>query len=128
MLDGKTGPRRVWPCYPEWYDEWHLWEIGQLPQVTGKDNSALGGRVTQALKRYGFRKPYNLRHAWAVRTLEFGLDVSLVAAQMGHSVQVHTDVYHHWISDRHHQRAFEILMQRPDRPQSPRAYAFLEAG
>lgn len=58
VLDGKTGARRVWPCFPEWYDKWHLWEIDQLPQVTGKDNSALGGRVTQALKRYGFCKPY----------------------------------------------------------------------
>ena len=90
-----------------------------MPKVTGKDNSALGMRMTQAFKRYGFSKPYNLRHAWAIRTLGFGLDVSLGAAQMGHSVQVHTDIYHHWISDRHHQRAFEILMERPDRPLAP---------
>jgi integrase len=119
VLDGKTGRRRVWPCYPEWYEKWHLWEIERIPKVTGKDNSALGMRMTQALKRYGFTKPYNLRHAWAVRTLEFGLDVSLAAAQMGHSIQVHTGIYHHWINDRHHQRAFELLMQRTDRPLAP---------
>jgi integrase len=119
VLDGKTGGRRVWACYPEWWDSWRLWDIERLPQVTGKDNSALGGRVTQALKRYGFVKPYNLRHAWAVRTMEFGLDVSLAAAQMGHSVAVHTNVYHHWIDDRVHQRAFEALMNRSDRPMPP---------
>lgn len=119
VLNGKTGRRRVWPCYPEWYEKWRLWETERIPQVTGKDNSALGMRLTQALKRYGFLKPYNLRHAWAIRTLEFGLDISLAADQMGHSVQVHTNIYHHWISDRHHQRAFEILMQRTDRPLAP---------
>lgn len=21
---GKTGSRRVWACYPEWWDKWHL--------------------------------------------------------------------------------------------------------
>lgn len=119
VLDGKTGPRRIWPCHPEWWQRWQLWEVERLPQVSGRDNSALGGRVTQAFKRHGFLHPYNLRHAWAVRSLEYGLDVSLAAAQMGHSVQVHTSIYHHWISDRHHQRAFELLMQRSDRPIAP---------
>jgi hypothetical protein len=38
------------------------------------------------------------------------------AAQMSHSVQVHYDIYHHWITDKHHQRAFEVLMNQGDRP------------
>ncbi len=116
--DGKTGRRRVWACYPEWYEMWDLAHT-ELPLVTGKDNSALGGRVTNALKRYGFLKPYNLRHAWAVRTLEFGLPTELAAAQMGHSHLVHTQTYHHWITDATHQRAYDIAMNRPDRPKPP---------
>ncbi|GAP95019.1 hypothetical protein NIES2104_15390 [Leptolyngbya sp. NIES-2104] len=45
-----------------------MWDISLLPQVTGKSNSALGGRVPNAFKRYGFHKPYYLRHCWAVRS------------------------------------------------------------
>ncbi|MCY7275975.1 MAG: hypothetical protein LH702_20115 [Phormidesmis sp. CAN_BIN44] len=79
----------------------------------------MGGRVTQAFKRYGFVKPYNLRHCWAVRTIEFGLPVELAAQQMGHSLKVHADRYHAWISDDVHQRAYDAAMQRPDLPLAP---------
>ena len=116
---GKTGARRVWACYPEWWDKWHLWDVKLLPQVMGRDNSALGSRVTQALKRYGFQHPYNLRHAWAVRTIEFGLPVELAAQQMGHSLKVHSETYHQWISDDVHQRAYDLAMNRSDRPLPP---------
>jgi hypothetical protein len=116
---GKTGARRVWACYPEWWDKWHLWDVSLLPQVTGDSNAALGGRVTNALKRYGFSKPYNLRHAWAVRTIEFDIPVELAAQQMGHSVSVHSETYHAWISEGVHQRAFDRALQRPDRPLPP---------
>jgi integrase len=119
VQDGKTGSRRVYPIYPEWAIQWELENVN-LPRCTGKTNSDLGNRVTHAFKRLDIPfNPYDLRHAWAVRSLEFGLDVSLAAAQMGHSVQVHTDLYHHWISEEVHQRAFNILLNRPDRPHPP---------
>lgn len=116
---GKTGARRVWACYPEWWDMWRLWDVKLLPQVTGKSNSDLGNRVTHAFRRYGFLKPYNLRHRWAVRTIEFDIPVELAAQQMGHSLKVHHETYHHWISDDVHQRAFDRAMQRIDRPLPP---------
>lgn len=119
VTDGKTGRRRVWACYPEWAIDFDLQNM-KLPNCKGRNNSDLGNRVTNFFGRnkLGFA-PYDLRHAWAVRTLEFGLDISLAAQQMGHSVQVHTDIYHQWISDRHHQRAYELLMNRGDRPLAP---------
>lgn len=120
VSDGtKTDRRRVWACYPEWAVDFDLQNI-KLPLVTGKNNTELGSRVTKAFSRYelGF-KPYDLRHCWAIRTLEFGLDISLAAQQMGHSVQVHSEQYHHWISDRHHQKAYDLLMNRSDRPLAP---------
>jgi integrase len=119
VLDGKTGARRVWACYPEWVDQFSL-RSPQIPAVTGRNNSELGERAAQYFRRAELPFPlYNLRHCWAVRTLEFGLDISLAAQQMGHSVKVHTDLYHRWVSDRHHQRAFEALMMRSDRPLPP---------
>lgn len=119
VADGKTGSRRIWACFPEWVDTFELKSVS-LPQVTGKTNADLGERVSKAFRRYSIPfTPYILRHCWAVRTLEFGLDISLSAQQMGHSVKVHTEIYHHWISDRHHQKAYDLLMQRSDRPKPP---------
>lgn len=120
VLDGsKTDFHRVYPLYPEWVNEWGL-ATGDLPSCTGANNSALGSRVTHAFVRYGIPfNPYDLRHAWAVRSLEFGLPVELAAQQMGHSVDVHCRTYHRWISEDVHDRAYKILINRPDRPQAP---------
>lgn len=120
VLDGsKTDFHRVWPLYPEWVELWGLTE-GTLPTCTGPNNSALGHRVTTAFRRYGIPfKPYDLRHAWAVRSLEFGLPVELAAQQMGHSVDVHCRTYHRWISEDVHERAYRLMMAREDRPRPP---------
>lgn len=117
----KTEPHLVWPLFPEWAENWDLAKI-DLPQCTGKTNTDLGNRVTHAFKRIGVPfAPYNLRHAWAVRAIEFRLDVSLAAAQMGHSVKIHCEIYQHWITEDVHQRAYEALIKRPDRPLPPLA-------
>lgn len=115
----KTGYRSVYPFYPEWLEEWKL-DQGELPQVTGKNNTALGQRVTHAFARYGIPfAPYDTRHAWAVRTIHFGLPDTLAAKQMGHSVQVHTELYHAWLSANEHRRMWEVLANRSDRPLPP---------
>ena len=115
---GKTGARRVWAIYPEWLEQFDLLSV-KMPNCSG-DNEALGHRVTNQFKRYKLPfKPYDLRHAWAIRSMEFGLDISLAAQQMGHSLDVHSEIYHHWISDAHHQRAYDLLCNRSDRPQPP---------
>jgi integrase len=119
VLDGKTGARKVWPCYPEWVEQFDL-AVPKVPPVTGRNNTELGARVSPIFSKYDIPfVPYDLRHCWAVRTINFGLDISLAAQQMGHSAQVHTDLYHAWISERHHQRAYEAIMMRSDRPKAP---------
>ncbi|GAX39741.1 integrase family protein [Tolypothrix sp. NIES-4075] len=117
--NSKTGARRVWPCYPEWFSQFNLQEV-TLPKVNlDRPNADIGHAVTLWFHRHIPFQPYDLRHCWAVRTLEFGLDVSLAAQQMGHSAQIHTELYHHWINERHHQRAFELMMHRSERPTPP---------
>lgn len=120
VLDGsKTDFHRVWPLYPEWVKQWGL-VATNLPPCNGPNNSALGSRVTHAFKRYEVPfNPYDLRHAWAVRSLEFGMPVELAAQQMGHSVEVHCRTYHRWISQEVHDRAYQVMMARPDRPKAP---------
>jgi integrase len=116
----KGESRKVWSCYPEWIETFGLLEC-KLPKVSlEQPNYKIGERVSHQFMRYKIPfQPYDLRHCFAVRTLEFGWDISLAAAQMGHTVAVHSERYHHWISDRHHQKAFNLLMNRPERPRSP---------
>ncbi|MBW4568065.1 MAG: site-specific integrase [Tolypothrix carrinoi HA7290-LM1] len=120
LANTKTGARRVWSFHPEWLSEFNLHEIS-LPKVNlSSPNANLGHSITQYFYRHKIPFPaYSLRHAWAIRTLEYGLDISLAAQQMGHSLKVHSELYHHWISDRQHQRAFELLLKRSDRPLPP---------
>lgn len=112
VLDGKTGARKVWGFYPEWIDLFNL-RSPLIPPVSGKTHRDLGQRVAQYFRRSKLPfKPYDLRHCWAIRTLSLGLDMTLAAQQMGHSLRVHSDIYHYWISDRHHQEAYQGILNK----------------
>lgn len=117
----KTGARLVWACYPEWFDQFQLQDV-RLPNIRlDRPNTAIGESCSHYFGDFKLPfKLYDMRHRWAVRTLEFGLDISLAAQQMGHSVQVHSNTYHHWITEDVHQRAFNVLMLRPERPRPPK--------
>lgn len=117
---GKTNFRRVCPIYPEWVKEFDLYNV-KTPDINlNRSNDKLGHTVSQFFRRKELPfRAYDLRHAWAIRSLLFGLDVSLAAQMMGHSLKIHTDTYQHWINEQHYQRAFEILINRNDRPLPP---------
>jgi integrase len=115
VLRGKTGHRIVFPFHADWIDLFNLTSV-QIPQINlTRSNTAIGNTVTQFFGRLPLPfKPYDLRHAWAVRTLQQGLDLSLAAQQMGHSLKVHTDIYHAWISEQVHKKAFrQIYKPKP---------------
>ena len=119
VKDSKTVTRAIWPFYPEWANEWDL-KKQLVPNCSGPTHQDLGQRVTHAFNRIGVGfSPYNLRHAWAIRTIEFGLPDTLAAQQMGHSVQVHHTIYHKWITDKVHDRVFRAICLNPDRPLPP---------
>jgi integrase len=111
---GKTGPRKIWPFLPEWFYEFQV-SVKRLPPVTTENRPyELIGRNTVKYLRTAAKCPfqiYNLRHAWAVRTMALGLSDHLAAKQMGHSVQIHQRIYQHWIDDREHAAAFQTIMQ-----------------
>lgn len=121
LRDGKTGSRKVWPLHPEWFEQFGLDRV-KMPQLNlDRSNSELGHAVTQRLRKTEKIPfpPYDLRHCWAIRSLAYGIDISLASQQMGHSLQVHSNLYHSWISDDYHQRAFEIAISKSDRPLPP---------
>ncbi|NET39612.1 MAG: site-specific integrase [Cyanothece sp. SIO1E1] len=115
----KTGLREVWPCYPEWAERWQLQDC-VLPAINlNHSNRTIGRLVSQYLRPKLSFKPYDLRHAWAIRTSLFGWPVELAARQMGHSCEVHTRTYHRWLNAQHQQQIYDLLVNRPDRPKPP---------
>ena len=112
----KTGSHDVWAFHPEWVDQFELRSI-VLPDVATDLNTTtlqrVGQRVTAQFRRYGVPfSPYDLRHAWAVRTIHMGLSDSVAAKMMGHSVTVHTRTYHRWITHRDQQSAVDVALAR----------------
>lgn len=111
---GKTGPRKVWPYLPEWFYQFNV-ATKRLPPVTTENRPyELIGRNTIAYLRGPAKCPfkiYDLRHAWAVRVMDLGLNDNLAARQMGHSIKVHQEIYQHWISDREHTAAFQQILK-----------------
>lgn len=90
----KTGSRRVTPCPSAWVDQFELHSLPRPPQSP----SAFTKALNDALDRDGITiKPYNLRHAYALRLLDRGVTADLGARLMGHSLQVHQSTYQRWI-------------------------------
>lgn len=115
----KTGSRLIWPFYPEWFRDWHLSDIA-VPVISADNNSLMGNKAAYYFRRLNLPfHLYDLRHCWARRTLEFGLDISLAAQQMGHSVHLHSRTYHAWIGKTTHDRAFQQILKKGDRPVPP---------
>ncbi|MGB8686204.1 MAG: hypothetical protein WCD53_02510 [Microcoleus sp.] len=44
--------------------------------------------------------------------MSFGLDVTLAAKQMGHSLATHTQTYHLALNEREQQQAYDLLLAR----------------
>ena len=110
----KTGEHQIWPFHPEWVEKFELYELGKNPELLPNINRDLknttlqyiGKKITDQFKRYSLKiKPYDLRHAWAVRTIFYDLPDTVAARMMGHSVSLHTQTYHHWITKRDQQQA-----------------------
>jgi integrase len=112
----KTGSHSVWPFYPDWVDQFQLRQV-KLPalqtDLTQTTLRRIGQQVNNQFRRYKIPfSPYDLRHAWAVRTIHFGLPDTVAARMMGHSVAIHTRTYHRWITYRDQQQAVDTALGR----------------
>lgn len=98
----KTGARQVTPCPSAWVKRFDLKELPRPTQSPRTVAKVFG----DALDRAGVTiKPYNLRHAFALRLMDNGVPPELGARLMGHSLQVHLQTYQRWIEADRIQRA-----------------------
>lgn len=88
----KTGDREIVPLLPEWVE---LFDLANMPVNTSKSKSlkALTSLIDGFFKRRKIGEPYDLRHAYGIRSKGF-MTVVDAAYCMGHSVEVHTRIYH----------------------------------
>ena len=102
----KTGSRRVTPCPSAWVKRF---ELRSLPRPT-QSARTLTKVFNDALDRARVDiKPYNLRHAYALRLLSKGVSADLGARLMGHSLQVHQSTYQRWIEGDRIQQAMRSI-------------------
>ena len=123
----KTGEHQVWPFHPKWVEKFELYKLGENPELLPNINRDLkittlqniGKKITDQFNRYKLKiKPYDLRHAWAVRTIFYDLPDTVAARMMGHSVSLHTQTYHHWITKRDQQKAVNNALLKFKRGES----------
>ncbi len=117
----KTGEHQVWPFHPSWHELFELDKLGKNSHALPLINTDLkkttlqkiGRRVSEQFRRYQLPfTPYDLRHAWAVRTIHIGLPDTVSARMMGHSVGIHNRTYHHWITKRDQQQAVDSALAK----------------
>ena len=100
VTEGKTGSRTTFPLYPQWVERFDL-ANRFIPNIDlNREHDAIGHSVTEYFSRINapFR-PYDLRHAWAIRGhLVFRLPEANLAQCLGHSIDVHRKIYLKWIT------------------------------
>ena len=96
----KTGERScgIPPLYPHWVELFDLKNI-KLPQVGGSlSNKTALIQIKFRNNGIGF-KPYDLRHAFAIRGHRLQVPIKTMADYMGHTVQEHTKTYQRWMNE-----------------------------
>lgn len=116
LENSKTGGRLVYPCPSSWVERFKLWDM-KLPkfrtQPDSIDNNAVGEKVSS--KFWALKipfTPYALRHAYAVRTAVLGVEVAIASRWMGHSVAVHSRIYHQFLNEGHNVRAWKLMREQ----------------
>lgn len=112
----KTGSHESWAFPPQWIEQFEL-RSGKLPSVntdlTQTTLQRIGQQVTQQFQRYRIPfTPYDLRHAWAIRTIHYGLSDTIAAQMMGHSIAIHQRTYHRWLTRRDQEQAVARAIQQ----------------
>lgn len=96
----KTGERNcgVPPLYPHWIELFDLKNI-KAPEKGGTlENQTAKLHTRFRTVKLDFR-PYDLRHAYAIRGHRLRVPIKTMSDYMGHTVNEHTKTYQRWMSE-----------------------------
>ena len=127
--DTKTGYREALPLHPEWVGLFDL----KNPEYLDLLKEEISGKLTFSqinIIRVNcsswFRRvdipftPYDLRHAWAIRAHIMGVPLKAAADNLGHSVEVHTDIYQKWFGLENRKKVIKQAVDKKDELESLR--------
>ncbi|MBV6627946.1 MAG: site-specific integrase [Rivularia sp. (in: Bacteria)] len=112
----KTGYREAFPFIPEWIELFDLKNVEAIQLLSDKNKENINAEklrlivsnLSKNFKVCGIPfKPYDLRHACAIRAHLQGMPVKAAADNLGHTVEVHTKVYQQWFGLENRRKAFE---------------------
>jgi integrase len=119
----KTGYREVLPLHPEWVQLFNLKDVECLQllnhQVSNKDSFTDINIIRMNCSSW-FRRvsipftPYDLRHAWAIRAHIMGIPIKAAADNLGHSVEIHTEIYQQWFSLENRKKVIKLAIDKKD--------------
>lgn len=119
--ENKTGAREVFPFVPEWvelFDLKHLQAIKMLQELlidkhTFKQINAVRVCNSSWFRRVGIDfDPYDLRHACAIRAHMQGIPAKASADNLGHTIEIHNEVYQRWFGKRNREIAFDTAARK----------------
>ena len=120
--DTKTGHREVIPFVPEWIELFDLKNPQplkilekKLAKITSVQSINWMRRdISRWFRKVGIEfKPYDLRHACAIRSHLQGIPIKAAADNLGHTVDEHTKTYQRWFGIENRKKAFgEVINQK----------------
>ncbi|MGB3651902.1 MAG: site-specific integrase [Rivularia sp. (in: cyanobacteria)] len=121
--DNKTGAREVLPFIPEWIELFDLKNKQSLELLKQRIDlikcssqlTIIVDKNSQWFKRVGLEfRPYDLRHACAIRAHLQGIPLKAAADNLGHSIEMHTKVYQKWFSFYNRKKAINTALSEKD--------------
>ncbi len=119
----KTGYREALPLHPDWVELFNLKNSGILEllksQIDGRtsftDINIIRVNCSSWFRRVNIPfTPYDLRHAWAIRAHIMGVPIKAAADNLGHSVEIHTEVYQKWFSLENRKKVIKLAVNKQD--------------
>jgi integrase len=119
----KTGSRSVFPLNRYWIQLFDLKNSEYLEilqkKVNGVKDTYQLDNLVQNTAQYFKKceipfKPYDLRHAWAIRAHLMGIPIKAAADNLGHGVQVHTQTYQRWFSEENRRQVINQAVSKLD--------------
>lgn len=121
--DTKTGYREALPLHPEWVELFDLKNSEALrllqSQTYGRtsftDINTIRVNCSSWFRRVKIPfTPYDLRHAWAIRAHMMGVPIKAAADNLGHSVEIHTEIYQKWFSLENRKKVIKQAVDKRD--------------
>ncbi|WP_016951688.1 site-specific integrase [Anabaena sp. PCC 7108] len=121
--DTKTGYREALPLHPDWVELFDLKNPEFLELLKNQTDNKVSFSDINTIRvncSSWFRRvnipftPYDLRHAWAIRAHIMGVPIKAAADNLGHSVEIHTEVYQKWFSLENRKKVIKLAVNRSD--------------